>query len=300
MPFDPAVRLAQHPFFRDHELIFETRPLARGFSMVKLPLMTGMGGVFNEQPPGGGKTTLLYYCTQAFRKQYPELPVIEVASHRLPPAATRSFPHRLARAAGEPTPPRSGLELRTRLEEIVIELGKASPYKRVVVEIDEAQAMREVEFQVLKDLHNEMAASGIGLSVLLLGEAGKLRAMLAKLRADDGTGLIRRFSSIEVSSVNYRDVADVASACKAVDTERWPELDDHTVVESLFPNGAAENEKFEDFAQWIYEDLGTKEALAGQVFGAMRWLLIAKASDTAFKITREDVTGAVNLARGSM
>lgn len=188
MPFDPALSLSHHPFFRDHALIFESEPMRRGYAQLRLPIMLGLGGAYSARPPGTGKTTLMHYCSMALRAQYPDLPVIEVAAHRLAPTATRSLPYRLCVAAGDESPPKTGHELRARLEMVFLNLARSSEFKRVVLMIDEGQDLGAPGFYIIKDLFNQLTAEGLALSVFVCGVAGKLYKLIQDLEANDEGG----------------------------------------------------------------------------------------------------------------
>ncbi len=299
MPFDPALSLARHPFFRDHALIFESEPLRRGYAQLRYPMMLGLGGAFSARPPGSGKTTLRHYCAKCFRLQYPDLTVIEVAAHRLVSTATRSFPFRLCLAAGDPNPPRSGQELRQRLETVFVNLAKASEYKRVVLMIDEGQDIGANGFFLLKDLFNHLSTHGLGLSVFITGVAGLLHDSLTKLASKDESGLTRRFASYEIQRTGYESVEDVASVCTSIDTQRFEELDGRTVVESIWPIAAANGLKLTDYANWIYAGFGGKtELLASEIFNVLRWLLVSFEDAAKIGIGDKEVIAAIDATRG--
>lgn len=298
MPFDPAASLSRHPFFRDHALIFESAPMRRGYAQLRIPMILGLGGAFSARPPGTGKTTLMHYCSWAFRAQYPGLPVIEVAAHRLAPTATRSLPHRLCLAAGDLKPPRTGQELRARLEAVFLDLARTSEYKRVVLMIDEGQDLGANGFFIIKDLFNQLTREGLALSVFVSGVAAKLYRLLQDLESKDESGLIRRFASFEITRTGYESVEDVASVCEAIDSTRWPELSDKTVVESIWPQAAQGKLRLASYAAWIYKKYNKSEILAGEIFNVLRWLFITHQDSKGLKLDETDISAAVDATRG--
>lgn len=298
MPFDPATSFSRHPFFRDHALIFESDPMRRGYAQLRLPMMLGLGGAFSARPPGTGKTTLMHYCGWAFRAQYPGLPVIEVAAHRLAPTATRSLPYRLCLAAGDLKPPRTGQELRARLEAVFLNMARSSEFKRVLLMIDEGQDLGANGFFIIKDLFNQLTREGLALSVFVCGVAGKLYGLLQDLESNDESGLIRRFASFEVTRTGYESVEDVASVCEAIDSTRWSELDDKTVVESIWPLASRGGFRLANYAAWIYDAYNRNEVLAGEIFNVLRWLFISHPDRKDLKLNATDISSAVDATRG--
>jgi hypothetical protein len=302
MNIDPAIALSEHPFFRDHVLIFETAPMRRGYALVKIPLLLGMGGAFMQAPPGGGKTAFLLYVAHCLRQQYPGLPVYEVSTHRLAPTALRSFPYRFCRATGKEKPPRGGLELRTELERSITEQAEESLQKRAVALIDEGQVFKLNELYVLKDTFNEMTYKGLGLSSFICGEEPKLKNNLRALKRGGEDGLVRRFAANEIPSIAYVSAEDVLTACKAIDDCRWPELDGKTVLESVLPISTAASLRMENYATWIYRGFNKKALKASEVFGVVRWLMITHLHRDNLKIafTEDDIKKAIALVKGAV
>lgn len=296
---DLSDELVTHPFMQEHALIFDVKPFQRAYAYAKLVVMMGWGFGFLPYSTGGGKTAFSRYFVENLRADYWRLPVYRVVAKQAVQSATRAFPLRLCAAVGYSSPPKSGMDMCELFESRLAEEAGESNYKRAVLAVDEAGHLGKNEMQVLKDSFNAVIERKAGLYGLLLGESPHLERVIEKLKGLELNGLVRRFATIRLPSLDYVDIADIESAGYEVDNKTWPELGGRTVTQDFFPQAFDAGFRLASLAAGIFEVYGERALKGAEVFGLFRLLcgIYRREDRKTLRIGREELEATVTVLR---
>ena len=87
--------------------------------------------------------------------------------------------------------------------------------------IDEAQHLREIEYEWLRDLHDELENNGLRLFVFLVGQT-QLLAQKSALQAQDKEQIVARFMVEELAFRGIATPAECAAVIGAYDQGEYP------------------------------------------------------------------------------
>jgi hypothetical protein len=122
-------------------------------------------------PPRRGKTKALKVLVRELQKHFPGLETISFSAWDCTVPSERAFIEELLTASGHSmTRGGAGFDKRQRLIGRLVQLGKESGHNRVLLIVDEAQNLHEKHYNWLIGISNQMAASQVDLSVLLVGQ----------------------------------------------------------------------------------------------------------------------------------
>lgn len=293
-----------HPFLQDR-LDFVTEPMLRMYNRTRGFLELRQGGTYCEGRTGCGKTHLAQLLQANLRTDWPDTAIIYAHMPVQPARAVKWFSHELCLLLGNPRPPRDSLYQRKDVELRAIDLATLSELKVLVLILDEAQALRDNDWYLLKDLDNALRKADLRLLTILLGEAPKLGREIQRLKRDDSNlGLIRRFARYEVRFENFCKVEDLHSLCRRIDAHSFKELTKKSVTAHLMPRAYETKFRLAESATDIWADVrkaypskdGVRAITVFNTLKSMFWEM--KGGDEAgFVLPRTSINAAVDASR---
>jgi len=114
-------------------------------------------------------------------------------------------------------PAASKASLRTRIVHKLRQVTDTLGDNKVVIFIDEAQHLREIEYEWLRDLHDDLENNDVRLFTFLIGQH-QLLAQKAALQAQDKEQIVARFMIEELAFKGLTSEAKCAAVLGAYDT----------------------------------------------------------------------------------
>jgi hypothetical protein len=134
----------------------------------------------------------------------------------------RAFFKHFLKTVGECNLSGETYDLRLRLENALIDCGRNSSMKSVVLLIDEAQEMALQDFQFLKDIGNQLEEEGVQLVVIMMGQDPEFTAVIAKLKLAGRLDLISRFTLRHILFRGLSTECDIQAVLNAIDHQEYP------------------------------------------------------------------------------
>lgn len=153
----------------------------------------------------------------------------------------------------------SATRKRRRLLERITELVDASGYNWFVIFADEAQRLKVIEYEWLRDVHDCLERKGIRMITLLVGQPQLLNQKSA-FRQSNQTQIVLRFMISEMRFDGLADLPSVAACLQGYDDAVYPEGIEipmqyfaHTIEIALEANMAQDRPDFKfSPAMWDY------------------------------------------------
>jgi len=179
-------------------------------------------------------------------KIFADVPIYRhvVNNHQVP--SIRAFFKHFLKTVGEPKLNGETYDLRIRLENLLIDAGRGSSMKLVVLLIDEAQEMALQDFQFLKDIGNQLEDAGVQLVVIMMGQDPDFTAVIDKLRAAGRLDLISRFTLRQVPFRGLNTETDIRTVLSEIDRQEHPPGSRCTWPQSFVPKAWGQGFRMED------------------------------------------------------
>lgn len=172
--------------------------------------------------PRFGKSYAIDYARGELAQRWPQMSVYRVLCTRSQAPSEHGFFSNLLSAVGHSASLNgSCTQLRARLSSKIREVAERRGDHRVVLFADEAQRMREIEFEWLRDVHDELALSELRLFVFLVGQP-QLLAQKSAFQAQGQEQIVARFMVEELPFRGIRSVDDCATCLVAYDRGQHP------------------------------------------------------------------------------
>jgi len=215
------------------DLIFETLPLENTYKRMQLPIYIREPGCWAAEPYGSGKTSAIKYCVKRIKIEFPDQAVFFVNEQVLPGNELRSFFVRALNETGV-----RGLSISDKLRNLLAlqwaALARKSPLRCVILFLDEGQAIRETDENLIKDLGNSIAEHGGALQTIILGESPAFDVKVAgRLKSMNGA-IERIFGGHHIKLFPYKTKADWRSLFDQMHIAKFEIMDGKTVYESLY------------------------------------------------------------------
>lgn len=218
------------------DLVFETLPLEHTYKLMQLPIYIREPGCWAAEPYGSGKTSAIKYCVRRIRNEFPGQAVFFVNEQVLPGNELRSFFVRAIHETGGRSFSISD-KLRNLLALQWAALARKSPLRCVILFLDEGQAIRESDENLIKDLGNSIAEHGGALQTIILGESPAFNVKVAgRLKTMNGA-IERIFGGHRLKLFPYQKKDDWQSLFNQMHIAKFEIIDNKTVYESFFGLG---------------------------------------------------------------
>lgn len=222
-----------------------TSPVIALYKLIKRRMLLRHSG-FLQAPTGSGKTGALYLVMRQLLLDYPGLIIFAYLCQIHQSPSIRSFYKEFLSSLNHPELKGETWDLRHRVRRTLEEAGILSIYNFIVLWIDEAQAMSDLDFGFVRDLQTNLERKNIGLFILLSGEGPFLGTKLEVLaRSQSGQAAADRFGNLLIPFGRYDDAA-VASLFSAIDDAIWPASTSVTWPAFFFPRACADGFKLAD------------------------------------------------------
>ncbi len=288
---DPQARrdvLSVHPVFKS-STVLPTLPIKKMVSVAKRAIFLQQRGICFGAESGAGKTTSLLGMKQAMEYEFPGLAVYHHDTQNQQVPSIRAFFQHFLDSVGHPELRGETYMLRTRLRNVLVDSGRRSGMNVVMLLIDEAQAMNEVDFKFLKDISNALNKGDVALVTILAGQEPQFSRVREKLISDGHLDLVGRFLMRKIPFAGYTTKEDVESILANMDKQEYPPGSGWTWTQFFFPKAWQTGFRLKDQIDALFEALanlpqaeqGNVRFPARQVYQAVHGLLIDYAGHDA-------------------
>ena len=162
------------------------------------------------------------------------IPWTEIPFRRMSNVPEREFFAYFLMRAGHPYKSGTIGDLKTRLSEMFIKHALASELRTYVLFIDEAQYLKQIHYEWLLNISNEMNEEGCRLFCLLTGSA-KLLQVKAELEFTGQEQLVARFLLPEFEVLGIRSLDDILACLTGFNNHQWPPHSGQTIPQLFIP-----------------------------------------------------------------
>lgn len=274
----PVIPKGAHPLVLDRYLL-PTNEIINMYLEV--------GDWIENRTPGGiiygrqrlGKSFAIDYLSRTLPLKYGhDLPVFKIPGRHKKNANEEVFYEMLLEGVGHAFP-HSGKKNQKfdRLTRFLLERGGSSNYKMVVLFIDEAQSLFELNYGWLIDVYNKLEQYQIKFTCVLVGQP-ELKHQKSLYIAEGKRQVVGRFMVHEYEFTGVVSVSDIATCLKGYDTIYHPEDSGWSYTEYYFPIAYAKGKRLENCAQDLYETFVTmrrEKKISGKLEIPMQYLTSA-------------------------
>ncbi|MDX2218210.1 MAG: ATP-binding protein [Burkholderiales bacterium] len=284
-PTTRALLLTGHPLITNEALLL-TPPVEELYRKVKRVVILRETGCAFSAPSGAGKSSALWMLTNMLKLELPNLYIFTHQTHTGGVKTERSiFKHLLSSIKHGSTAGQTE-DLRIRLVNTMADQAKHSGLNMVVMLIDEAQALSNEEFQLLKDISNDLQKERVQLVTIFMGQSPDLEARIRDIWLSAKLDLVGRFAMRHHTFRAYNSLSDLAALLKGIDEEIYPYDSDWSWTEFFLPKAFGAGFRLASEAPHFFDALkaasphvssGEFRFPARQVFTAIRTFLVDSA-----------------------
>lgn len=141
---------------------------------------------------------------------------------------------------------------RDRLIKFLIEQGVVSGHHRIILFIDDAQRLMEIQYDWLMDIYNELDTYGISMTVILIGQEELIHQRDA-FQQSKKTQIIGRFMIHDYKFKGIKSVEDIKSCLAGYDLEcEYPVNSGWSFTRYFFPEAFNAGYRLDACAEDIY------------------------------------------------
>ncbi|MDR5748911.1 ATP-binding protein [Caballeronia sp. LZ029] len=216
------IPLDEHPLGRRIYRV-PTPSIAAFRSLIDECLFLYITGALIHGRPRIGKSYAIEFIRRDLGHRQPKVSVYKMRCTRSQTASENNFFAALLHTVNHPA--QSGASktaLRGRLLHKLRQVADKKGDDRVVLFADEAQNLREIEYEWLRDLHDEMENNALRLFTFLVGQP-QLLAQKSAFQAQDKEQIVARFMVEELAFRGIVSAAECAAVLSAYDHGEYPE-----------------------------------------------------------------------------
>jgi hypothetical protein len=284
------VQLDEHPLGRRIYRV-PTPSIAAFRTLIDECLFLYITGALIHGRPRIGKSYAIEFIRRDLGHRQPKVSVYKMRCTRSQVASENNFFAALLHTVNHPA--QSGASktaLRGRLLHKLRQVADKKGDDRVVLLADEAQNLREIEYEWLRDLHDEMENNELRLFTFLVGQP-QLLAQKSAFQAQDKEQIVARFMVEELAFRGIVSPAECAAVLSAYDNGEYPEHSGWSYVRFYVPKAYAAGLRIGESAGRLwdaFEDAHIKANLDGPVEIPMKYftaaveaaLLLSSANDS--------------------
>ena len=235
MDFQRPIEFERHPLV-EQKYIVPTPSIEELYEKVKRLVRLRTPGAIIYAHPRFGKTYSIRYVIRVLRSDMPGVVILSFGCQKKKNHSEDAFFSNLLKAAGHPAAESGSINRkRSRLTDKIKELVDRTRYNLVIAFADEAQRLDIIEYEWLRDVHDELERAGIRMITLLVGQPQLLNQKNA-FRASKQTQIVSRFMIDEMRFRGIQSVDDLATCLAGYDAACYPEASDWTYTRFFFPN----------------------------------------------------------------
>ncbi len=204
------------------KIVLPTKPISELVSALRRVVMLREQGCCFSATSGYGKSWGLAMAETELRSLFPAVPIFRHIIPNHPVPSIRAFFKHFLCTVGIKDLKGETYDLRMRLVNRLIDYGRTSPLKLIVILIDEAQEMAVQDFKFLKDIGNEMEKMDVQLVVIMMGQDPEFGEAISDLRADGRLDLVSRFALRQLKFRGLYTTEDFEAVLGLIDRQCYP------------------------------------------------------------------------------
>ena len=267
----------EHPLCRRKYRV-PTPSIAAFRKLIDECLFLYITGALIHGRPRIGKTYAIEFLRQDLERRYPKISVYVLRCPRSQTASENNFFSALLHTVKHPA--QSGASkaaLRGRLLHKLRQVADNKGDDRVVLFADEAQNLREIEYEWLRDLHDEMESNALRLFTFLVGQP-QLLAQKSVFQSQDKEQIVARFMVEELAFRGIVSSAECAAVLATYDNGEYPANSGWNYVRFFVPKAYAAGLRLSESAARLwdaFEDAHIKANLEGPAEIPMKYFTAA-------------------------
>lgn len=232
-------------YISSSQFIIPTKSILELERKIQTWLTIGACGSITYGRPRIGKTVCLNYIAHKIREKYNSNEIVIIWNITDHPDTERNFYASLLMAMGIECPKRdTALLLKERVLNELIMRACETPYRRVVIFLDEAWKLQEKDFSWLMDLYNNLNGKDIQLVAFLFGTR-ELKDLKTEFKMQGKDQIVGRFMINEVQFFGIRELSDMQFCLISLDKMHMRDALNSEISEKLldfyFPNADGQN-----------------------------------------------------------
>lgn len=232
--YQRPVEFEQHPVV-EQKYILPTPSIEAMYLRVKklIRLRTPGGIIFAH--PRFGKTYGVRYVMQVLKEDYPKAVILNFGCQMKKSHSEDAFFSVLLEATAHSGALTGSItKKRAKLNDRIMELVDRSGYNWFVMFADEAQRLEVIQYEWLRDLHDELERRGVRMITLLVGQPQLLNQKSA-LRMSRQTQIVSRFMIDEMQFRGIMSADDIATCLAGYDEACFPAKSDWSYTRFFLP-----------------------------------------------------------------
>jgi hypothetical protein len=226
--------LDEHPLVQQ-KYIVPTSSIEDLYMRVKKLIRLRTPGGIVYAHPRFGKTYAVRYVMNVLREDYPKAVMLNFGCQMKRHRSEDAFFSVLLAAAGHPGALTGTIaKKRAKLNDKIVELVERSGYNWFVMFADEAQRLDVIEYEWLRDVHDELERRGVRMTTLLVGQPDLLNQKSA-FRLSRQTHIVSRFMIDELQFHGLVTGEDAATCLAGYDETYYPERSDWSYTRYFLP-----------------------------------------------------------------
>jgi hypothetical protein len=246
VPFD------NHPVV-EQKYIVPTPSIEEMYLRVKklIRLRTPGGIIFAH--PRFGKTYGIRYVMSVLKEDFPKAVMLSFGCQMKKHHSEDAFFSLLLAAAGHPGALTGTIaKKRSKLTDKIMELVDRSGHNWLLMFADEAQRLDIIEYEWLRDVHDELERRGVRMITLLIGQPDLLNQKSA-FRIGRQTQIVSRFMIDEMQFRGLRTAADLATCLAGYDNAYFPVKSDWCYTRFFLPSAYSTGFRLVNQASVLWE-----------------------------------------------
>ena len=200
-----------------------------------------------------GKTYAIEYLRMLIHRKHPSVPTFHAQAEHKVSRSEGAFFSSLLRAVRHPgTDPARNSAKRKALHDRLRAVAESQGGTTVVLFCDEAQRFGRHEYEWLRDVHDELAQSGVRLTTFLFGQ-GRLCEQRSTFQESGDTQIVKRFMVETLRFRGIRGILDAATCLKSYDEYEYPVGSGWSFTRYYLPFAFDAGLRLEKFAPQLWE-----------------------------------------------
>lgn len=242
---DELRQMLEHPLLVKG-VVLPTNPVNELVVALRRAVMMREQGCCFTGISGFGKTYGLAMAENELRRLFVGVPIIRhIVNNQQYPSIRSFFKHFLI-TVGEHNIKGETYDLRVRFANPLIDAGRATKMKLVVMLIDEAQEMALQDFCFLKDIGNDLEDNGVQFVAVMMAQEPDFSKVVQKLRDAGRLDLICRFTLRQNKFRGLASRDDLLHLLTLIDTQVYPVESGSTWPQFFVPNAWAAGFRMKD------------------------------------------------------
>lgn len=250
--YQRPVDLDHHPVV-EQKYIVPTPSIDDMYARVKKLIRLRTPGAIIYAHPRFGKTYGIRYVIRVLKEDYPKVVIVSFGCEKKKSHSEDAFFSNLLKAVGHQGYLTGTItRKRARLIEKIEEMVDRSGHNWVVFFADEAQRLDIIEYEWLRDVHDELERHGIRMITLLIGQPELLNQKSA-FRVSKQTQIVARFMIDEMRFRGLQSADDMATCLAGYDEAYFPESTKWSYTRFFFPCAWSEGFRLVNEAASMWE-----------------------------------------------